>query len=230
MFKHTMRLLIVEDNIRLAGLMAKLVGDHGLTADIAGSIDEAQTALGLVDYDVVLLDLSLPDGDGQRLLAAIRQKQCHPYVLVVTARGDVVTRVQALNAGADDYIVKPFSDDELIARIRAVGRRSRQIRNATVSIGNIQLDTESLTLTVSGRVVTLPRREMSVLSALLAHQGRVLRKEKLEQSVYSLDNEVTANAVEAAVSRLRRRLEAEGASVELVAMRGIGYILTERAA
>lgn len=225
-----MRLLIVEDNVRLAGLMAKLLGDHGLTADIAGSIDEAHAALGLVDYDVVLLDLSLPDGDGQDILAAIRQKQCHAYVLVVTARGDVVTRVQTLNAGADDYIVKPFSDEELIARIRAVGRRSRQIRDAIVSVGNVELDSESLTLTIGGRVITPSRRELSVLSALLAQQGRVLRKEKLEQAVYSLDNEVTANAVEAAVSRLRRRLEAEGATVDLVAMRGIGYILTEREA
>lgn len=225
-----MRLLIVEDNIRLATLMAKLVADHGLTADIAGSIDEAHTALGFVDYDVVLLDLSLPDGDGQDILAAIRQNQCHAYVLVVTARGDVVTRVQALNAGADDYIVKPFSDDELIARIRAVGRRSRQIRDAIVSVGNVQLDTESLTLTVAGRMVTLSRREMSVLSALIGQHGRVLPKEKLEQAIYSLDIEVTANAVEAAVSRLRRRLDAEGATVDLVAMRGIGYILTERAA
>jgi len=225
-----MRLLIVEDNVRLATLMAKLVGNHGLTADIAGSIDEARAALGFVDYDVVLLDLSLPDGDGQDILAATRQNQCHAYVLIVTARGDVVTRVQALNAGADDYIVKPFSDDELIARIRAMGRRSRQIRDAIVSVGNVQLDTESFTLTVAGRLVTLSRREMSVLSALLGRHERVLPKEKLEQAIYSLDMEVTANAVEAAVSRLRRRLDAEGATVELVAMRGVGYILTERAA
>jgi DNA-binding response OmpR family regulator len=225
-----MRLLIVEDNVRLATLMAKLVGDHGLTEDIAGSIDEARTALGFVDYDVVLLDLSRPDGDGQDILAVTRQNQCHAYVLVVTARGDVVTRVQALNAGADDYIVKPFSDDELIARIRAVGRRSRQIRDAIVSVGNVQLDTESFTLTIAGRLVTLSRRELSVLSALLGRHRRVLPKEKLEQAIYSLDIEVTANAVEAAVSRLRRRLDAEGATVDLVAMRGIGYILTERVA
>ena len=113
-----MRLLIVEDNERLAGLMLKLVADHGLIADAVGTVDEARTALGFVDYDVVLLDLSLPDGDGRDVLNAIRQSHSHIFVLVVTARDDVVTRVQALNAGADDYIVKPFSDDELIARIR----------------------------------------------------------------------------------------------------------------
>lgn len=225
-----MRLLIVEDNVRLASLTAKLMAAHGLTADIAGSVDEAHTAVSLVDYDLVLLDLSLPDGDGQDILTTIRQKQSHAYVLVVTARGDIVTRVQTLNAGADDYIVKPFSDDELIARIRAVGRRSRQIRDAIVSIGNVTLNTESLTLTIAGRVVTFSRRELSVLCALLNQHGRVLPKEKLEQSVYSFDSEVTANAVEAAVSRLRRRLETEGATVDLISMRGIGYILSERAA
>lgn len=223
-----MRLLIVEDNERLAGLMAKLVADHGLVADIASTVVEARTALGLVDYDVVLLDLSLPDGDGRDVLNAIRKSHCNVFVLVVTARGDVVTRVQALNAGADDYIVKPFSDDELVARIRAVGRRSRQMREETMSLGNICFDKDSLTLTVDGRPVAMTRRELGVLSALMAQRGRVLRKEKLEHAIYSLDNEVTANAIEAAVSRLRRRLETEGATVDLVAMRGIGYILSER--
>lgn len=224
-----MRLLIVEDNERLASLMVKLVTDSGQTADAVSGIEEARAALAVVDYDIVLLDLSLPDGDGRDILNAIRQSQNNVYVIVVTARGDVVSRVQALNAGADDYIVKPFSDDELIARIRAVGRRTRQIRDEILSAGNISLNTDSLTLTVAGRIVAIPRRELCVLSALMGRQGRVLRKEKLEQAVYSLDQEVTANAVEAVISRLRRRLDAEGATVDLVAMRGIGYLLAERA-
>lgn len=223
-----MRLLIVEDNARLAALIAKLVADNGHGADIAASVEEAHAALALVDYDVVLLDLSLPDGDGRDILNAIRQRQSHVFVLIVTARGDVISRVEALNAGADDYIVKPFSDDELVARIRAVRRRARQIQDEILSAGNVQLDTGSLTLTIDGHVVSMPRRELSVLSALLSQPGRVLRKERLERAVYTLESDVTTNAVEAAVSRLRRRLDAEGATLELVAMRGIGYILTER--
>lgn len=224
-----MRLLIVEDNVRLAGLLAKLMADNGQAADVAAGVDEARAALALVDYDVVLLDLSLPDGDGRDILNTIRQGQSNAFVLVVTARGDVINRVQALNAGADDYIVKPFSDDELMARIRAVRRRPRQIQDEILCAGNICLDTGSLTLTVGGRAVSLTRRELSVLSAFLSQPGRVLSKEKLERAIYALGSEVTGNAVEAAVSRLRRRLEAEGATVDLVAMRGIGYILTERA-
>ena len=223
-----MRILIVEDNARLAGLMAKLMVDAGQVVDSVGTVDEARAALAVVDYDVVLLDLSLPDGDGRDILNAIRQSQNNAFVLIVTARGDVVNRVQALNAGADDYIVKPFSDDELIARVRAIGRRPRQMRNEILSAGNIRLDTGSLTLTVGEQVVVVPRRELTALSALLAEQGRVLRREDLEKAIYSLESSVTGNAVEAAVSRLRRRLEVANATVEIVAMRGIGYILTER--
>lgn len=224
-----MRLLIVEDNSRLAALIAKLVAEKGYGTDIASSVEEAHAALALVDYDVVLLDLSLPDGDGRDILNAIRRRQSHAFVLVVTARGDVINRVEALNAGADDYIVKPFSDDELVARIRAVRRRAHRIQDEILSAGNVRFDTGSLTLTIDGRAVAMPRRELSVLSALLSQPGRVLRKERLERAVYTLESDVTTNAVEAAVSRLRRRLEAEGASLELIAMRGIGYILAERA-
>ncbi len=226
-----MRLLIIEDNARLATLMVKLLADNGHIVDAAGGVEEARAALSLVDYDIVLLDLSLPDGDGRDVLNAIRcsQSDSDAVVFVVTARSDVVNRVQVLNAGADDYIVKPFSDDELIARVRALGRRSRQIRDNVLTAGNIRLDTGSLTLTVAGRAVAIPRRELSVLSALLSQQGRVLRREKLDAAVYSLGSEVTDNAVEAAVSRLRRRLEVAGATVAIVAMRGIGYLLTERA-
>lgn len=225
-----MRILIVEDNARLAGLMAKLMADAGQVVDSVGTVDEARAALAVVGYDVVLLDLSLPDGDGRDILNAIRQSQNSAFVLIVTARGDVVSRVQTLNAGADDYIVKPFSDDELIARVRAIGRRPRQMRNEILAAGNVRLDTGSLTLTIGEQIVIIPRRELNALSALLARQGRVLRREELEQAIYSLDRGVSGNAVEAAISRLRKRLEAAEASVEIMAMRGIGYVLTERTA
>jgi DNA-binding response OmpR family regulator len=223
-----MRLLVVEDNARLASLIAKLMADNGQVADIAGGVEEARAALSLVDYDIVLLDMSLPDGDGRDILNEIRQNHSDSFVLVVTARGDVVDRVQALNAGADDYIVKPFSDDELVARIRALGRRPHQIKDDILTAGNVRFDTGSLSLSVAGQSISLPRRELSVLSVLLSQRGRVLRREKLEKAVYSLDSEVSDNAVEAAVSRLRRRLNAAGATVDIIAMRGIGYVLAEQ--
>ncbi len=224
-----MRTLIVEDNVRLAALMSELLTANGNVVDVSASVDEARTALRLVEYDLVLLDLSLPDGDGRDVLNAIRQSQSNAFVLVVTARSDVVDRVHVLNAGADDYIVKPFSDDELLARVHAISRRPRQITGGVLLLGNVQLDTQAMRLTVAGQPVSVPRRELSVLSALMSQQGRILSREKLDSAVYSLADEVSDNAVEAAISRLRRRLEVSGATVDIVAMRGIGYILKEHA-
>lgn len=222
-----MRVLVVEDNARLGSLIAKLLRDDGHTVDLAATVEEARSALTVAEHEVVLLDLSLPDGDGRDVLDLMRRSGGSALVLVVTARSDIVDRVQALNSGADDYIVKPFSDDELIARVRALGRRSRPMRENVLSAGNVSLDTESMTLAIAGRPVAIPRRELLVLSALLAQQGKVLPREKLDNAVYSLDSPVTTNAVEAAVSRLRKRLDEAGATVKVTAMRGIGYILTE---
>jgi DNA-binding response OmpR family regulator len=225
-----MRLLIVEDNDRLASLMAKLMTAHGHTVDVAATVDEACAACRIVEYDVVVLDLTLPDGDGREVLNFIRNGKGAALVLVVTAQDDIVSRVQVLNAGADDYIVKPVDDDELIARVRALGRRGREIREEVLALGNVRLDTASLSLTVDGRLVGIPPREFSALATLMASVGQVLRREKLERAVYSFGAEVSVNAVEATVSRLRRRLEAASASIEIVAMRGIGYVLVERLA
>ncbi|WP_082734651.1 response regulator transcription factor [Novosphingobium sp. CCH12-A3] len=225
-----MRLLIIEDSERLAALMAKILTDSGHVVDVAENLDMAHTSIKTVEYDVVILDLSLPDGDGREVLDNLRQNKHNALVLVATARGDVFSRVQALDAGADDYIVKPVDGDELIARVRALSRRARQIQSEQLTFGNVCLDQVSLTLTVGGRLVSISPRELSALSALMKCQGRVLRREKLEQAIYAFDDEVTDNAIEATISRLRRRLDSLAATIEIVAMRGIGYVLTERAA
>lgn len=225
-----MRLLVVEDSERLASLMARILTDSGHVVDVAENLDMAHTSIKAVEYDVVILDLSLPDGDGREILDSLRQNKHNVLVLVATARGDVFSRVQALDAGADDYIVKPVDGDELIARVRALSRRARQIQSEQLTFGNVCLDQVSLTLTVGGRLVSISPRELSALSALMKCQGRVLRREKLEQAIYAFDDEVTDNAIEATISRLRRRLDSLAATIEIVAMRGIGYVLTERTA
>ncbi len=222
-----MRLLIVEDNEKLATLMAKLLGDNLYSVDTVASIDDARAAIEMVDYDLILLDLSLPDGDGTEILRSLRRNGQATRILVATARGDVVQRVETLNDGADDYLVKPFSLDELLARIRALLRRPGETKQAVLTAGQLALDTESLTLRVTGNVTPLPRRELGVLLALLNNQGRLVPRRKLEEAVYSFDNEVTPNAIEAAVSRLRRRLDSLNAAVTITAMRGVGYILAE---
>lgn len=223
-----MRLLVVEDNEKLAALMKKLLSESGFAVDSVETADEAITALGVADYDLIVLDLSLPDKDGTVILKSLRQKGHGTPVLVATARADVTQRVQVLNLGADDYIVKPFSLDELLARVRALLRRPKQIAGSVLTLGNVVLDTAAMTLMVEGNPVELPRREFSVLATLMGANGKLVPRQKLEQTVYSFDNEVTPNAIEAAVSRLRKRLDAHGAGVDIAAMRGLGYILRER--
>ncbi len=221
-----MRLLVVEDNHRLAALMAKLLAENLFAVDVVETVDEAWAALKTVDYDVVLLDLSLPDGDGTEILRSLRRTGHATRILVATARADVVGRVEALNDGADDYLVKPFSLDELLARIRALLRRPSTTAQAVLSAGRLTLDVTSLTLCVDGEVTPLPRRELGVLMLLLANQGRLVPKQKIENATYSFDSEVTPNAIEASVSRLRRRLANLDAAVTITSMRGLGYILT----
>ncbi len=221
-----MRLLVVEDNHRLAALMAKLLAENLFAVDVVETVDEAWAALKTVDYDVVLLDLSLPDGDGTEILRSLRRTGHATRILVATARADVVGRVEALNDGADDYLVKPFSLDELLARIRALLRRPSTTAQAVLSAGRLTLDVTSLPLCVDGEVTPLPRRELGVLMLLLANQGRLVPKQKIENATYSFDSEVTPNAIEASVSRLRRRLANLDAAVTITSMRGLGYILT----
>src|SRR5262249_34799672 len=154
-----------------AKLMAGLLADNMLTADVVSGVEEARAAVEVVDYDLILLDLSLPDGDGAEILRSLRREGRATRILVVTARADVVQRVEALNDGADDYLVKPFSLDELLARIRALLRRPSSTVAPVLSAGNLTLDTASLTLRVRGEVTPLPRRELGVLVSLLRQRG-----------------------------------------------------------
>lgn len=226
-----MRLLVIEDNEKLASLMKKLLSDNAFAVDAVPTAEEGKAALDVADYDLIVLDLSLPDQDGNELLRSLRRAGHGIPVLVATARADIIQRVQTLNEGADDYLVKPFSLDELLARVRALLRRPRQVAQTVLTAGNLELDREAMTLRIDGKPVPdLSRREFAVLATLLGQKGKLLPRQKLEDAVYSFDTEVTPNAIEAAVSRLRRRLEARNASVAITAMRGLGYILSEREA
>jgi DNA-binding response OmpR family regulator len=221
------KLLMIEDSPRLAGVMGKLLRDGGMTVDAVGTIGDARAALAFGGYDAILLDLSLPDGDGAELLRELRRAGDATPILVATARSEVTDRVALLNAGADDYLVKPFSLNELLARIRALLRRPPQTAPRVLAAGNLSLDTQSQALTVAAVPLELPRLELRILTALLARPGQLLPRARLEQAVYSMDAEVTPNAIEAAISRLRRRLEGAGATVAITAMRGLGYVLAE---
>lgn len=223
-----MRILVVEDHERVAALMHRLLARSGFVVDAVASVGEAEAAMAVARYDALVLDLSLPDEDGAALLRRLRRAGHGVPVVVATARENLQDRINLLNEGADDYLVKPFSLDELLARLRAVLRRTPEPRSKTLKFGNIVFETEGQRVRIGDANVDMTRRELAVLGTLLRNQGRVLSREALEQSVYTLDDEVSPNAIEAVVSRLRRRLEERGASASIVVMRGLGYMLSDR--
>ena len=208
--------------------MAKRLVEQRYVVDTVATVGAALAALKLGDFDLILLDLSLPDGDGRDILRDLRRGRGGARILVATARADVVQRIEVLDEGADDYLVKPFSVDELLARVRALLRRPSTTARHLISAGELTLDTASHTVCVGGEPIVLSRRELAVLASLLSNHGLLVSRQKLENAVYSFDNDVTPNAIEAVISRLRRRLDSLGAAVSITAMRGLGYILAER--
>lgn len=224
-----MRALLVEDEPELARLVAAEAASLGFSVDAVASVGAARIAICIGSYALVLLDRRLPDGDALRLIPEIRARQPETGVLVISALGDVPDRVAGLDAGADDYIGKPFHADELRARMRSVLRRPAQARQLQpVSCGGIEYDIGSRQITVHGKPLLLRRREASLLGALMRRAHRVVQRETLIREVYGFDEEPSANTLEAHVSRLRRRLEDCGAGVVVHPVRGIGYLIDDR--
>ena len=221
-----MRLLVIEDNRRLAALIGKGCEKAGFAVDACHDLDTARAALGTARYDVAVLDLGLPDGDGLDLLSSVRKAGNELPVLVLTARDTVGARVEGLNAGADDYLLKPFAMEELVARLRALLRRPGQALGRTLVAGNVEFDTVAREVSVAGASIAFSRRETDLLEILLRRQGRVVAKEAIEESLYAFDDEVSSNTIEVAVHRLRKRMGEAGANVEVHTLRGIGYLLS----
>jgi len=210
--------------------MREMISDHlverGFTVDAVGRAEDAYAALAVASYDALVLDLGLPDADGMQLLKEARACTVrHLPTLIVTARDALDDRTRGLNAGADDYIVKPFELVELEARLRAVLRRPGVREDIVLSYGPLALDTVSREASVRGVLLDLSRREAALLEELLRAAGRIVVKDTLEDRLYALDRSVTANALEAIVSRLRKKLAAAHASVRIDTKRGVGYRL-----
>jgi DNA-binding response OmpR family regulator len=220
-----MRLLVIEDEDRLAGILKSKLGDVGFTVDIAGSAADANAAIELVNYDAAVLDLGLPDGNGLAVVATARSIGKTLPILILTARDAVEDRVAGLNAGADDYLTKPFALDELVARIKALLRRPGGVLGITLEAGNLRLDTVGRELTVAGRPVHLSRRELAILEQMLRRFGRTVPKAVLEEKLYGIDEEPDSNTIPVHVHHLRRQLQAAGANLAIHTIRGVGYIL-----
>lgn len=220
-----MRLLLIEDNDRLAEFVAKGLRSGGFVVDRVADIAEADAALRAVDYKAAVVDRRLPDGDGLQLVRTLRNRGSGLPVLMLTARDGVADRVDGLNAGADDYLLKPFAMEELVARLRALLRRPGEALGVTLACGDLHFDTVSREVQVAGRRLRVPRRETEMLERLLRRAGHVVSKRTLEEGLYGFGEETSSNSVEVIVSRLRKRLQEGASGVTIHTLRGIGYLL-----
>lgn len=225
-----MTILIVEDNNGLGAAIAQALGAARYRVDWRRSIDAALEPAFDPGTDLIILDRGLPDGDGLEFLRQLRAEGIGVSVIVISERGSIPDRVAGLDAGADDYLVKPFAFAELVARCRALLRRPRAIEMEPVRLGNLLLRPDTLELSVHGNPLTISRREGQLLVALLRRGGRVCTRAYLEAALYDAAAAVSPNALETSISRLRSALIGANASVELKTVRGVGYALTERAA
>ncbi|MFZ2490854.1 MAG: response regulator [Thermoanaerobaculia bacterium] len=216
-----MRLLLIEDDELLGdGVRAGLV-QRGHAVDWATDGEEGLAAIDAADYDVVVLDLGLPKVSGLQILGRMRLDGKATPVLILTARDTVSERVAGLDAGADDYLVKPFDLEELLARLRALGRRSSGRTEPLLRHGPVVVDSGAHTVTKDGEPLDLSPREFAVLEELLEHAGHVLSRERLEEKLYGWNDEIASNAIEVHIHHLRRKLGADF----IRTIRGVGYMI-----
>ena len=221
-----MRVLIVEDSDPLRESLRTGLVDEGFAVDVA-----ADGMLGLSyarnnPYDVLVLDLMLPKLDGMSVLSGLRGKQDRPHVLVLTARDRVEDRVRGLNAGADDYLVKPFAFQEFLARVHALVRRRYEERSPLVQVGELAVDVVARRATIAGNAVDLTAREYALLEYLALRKGHTVHREEIEDHIYGVNKLPSSNAVDSAVCLLRSKLGATGKDL-IRTRRGQGYVLEE---
>lgn len=220
-----MRELLVEDNPVLADGVSRAFALAGLTLDHASDLSSARLFLRDYAVDIVLLDLTLPDGDGMTLLGEMREQDDKTPVLILTARDAVRDRVSGLDRGADDYLTKPFALDELMARARALVRRKGGGIDAKITVGPLTIDTAARLARLEQEELDLPRREFACLSILATNANSVVSKDALISALYDNVDPPTPNAIEVVISRIRKRLN--HSAIELRTVRGVGYMLLE---
>jgi len=216
-----MRILLVEDDIPLSEAVCGWLRAKAFVVDAVPSLVQAAAALRVTCYAAVLLDLHLEDGDGLSLLPQIRTLQERPIVIALTARDQVSDRIRGLDAGADDYLIKPYDPAELLARLRAVERRRSATKTALLTLGNLQIDLAESWVRHAGRSVTLTQKEWALLRVLASRPGRTFNRETLQDALYGWEDETDSNTLEVFISRLRRKLGRE----RIETLRGLGYRL-----
>lgn len=221
------RILLIEDHVRMARLIHKGLVAAGIGVDVADRIDAAWTAVQQMSYQALVLDRGLPDGDGLVLLQRLRNASIRIPCLVLTARDALHDRVEGLDAGADDYLPKPFAMDEMVARVRALLRRPVEFRPLDPSHGDLTLHSAASVLCCGDERATLAPAEIHIMLLLLRKHEEVVRRNALEAAAWGLSEAVTPNALDVALHRIRRKLVAIGSRQRIVNVRGLGYALRE---
>jgi DNA-binding response OmpR family regulator len=219
------KLLVIEDTAKLGAAIVEAMSRAQFTCELATNLREAQARVDGADYDLILLDLSLPDGDGLDFLRKLRAASVRTPVIVLTARGGLNDRISGLDDGADDYLVKPFELNEMVSRCRAILRRTDRAMADSFKVGKLLFDQRSGMVSAEGHPTPLPRRDSQLLAALMRRHGKVCTRKHLEEAVYEPNTDVSTNALEASIYRLRAFLTAAKAGVEVRTVRGVGYVL-----
>ena len=224
-----MRLLLIEDDLELANGLVNSLAQSNYAVDAVHTGQAATEACKTTAYELLILDLGLPDEDGLSVLRRLRRQGVAAPVIILTARYDLQDRISGLDAGGDDYLPKPFALGELEARIRALLRRgSSSGASLTLGFGDLMLDPAARIATVHDQELMLTAREMAVLELLLRRQGRIISKQQIIESLYTWASDINPSSIEVFVSRLRRKLEDAGAGVGIRMLRGLGYRLEQQ--
>ncbi|MGO4906969.1 response regulator transcription factor [Pseudorhodobacter sp. W20_MBD10_FR17] len=222
-----MRIVLVEDHQSLARGIRNALQDQGHAVDWLADGEDAVAFLSAEGADLAIIDVNLPGMSGFEIVRRIRSVGKVIPVIMLTARGELSDRIEGLDAGADDYLVKPFEMMELTARIRALARRRPDFQKGTVRIGALEFDRAARQVSGPSGVIDLPRRELALFECLLDHTGRIVSKDRIADTLYGVGSDVEPNAVELLISRLRRKLA--GAGVTIRTARGLGYLMDDEA-
>lgn len=220
-----MRVLVVEDAKDMNRLIVKTLTRAGYSVDGCYNGEEALDFLAGAEYDAILLDVMMPKMDGYALLEKLRSQGMDTPVLFLTARDAISDRVKGLDLGADDYLVKPFDFEELLARIRAMTRKKAGKRSNVFTLGDLQVDAQSHTVTRGGQEINLLAKEFTILEYMIRNQGTVLSREQLENQIWNYERSGSSNNIDVYISKLRKKIDGEGQSRLLHTIRGVGWVL-----
>jgi DNA-binding response OmpR family regulator len=226
-YLETMRLLVIEDYEPVRQALVQGLSEAGFAVDATGDGEEGLWFAKTGEYDVVLLDLMLPGVDGLTILRRLRERSDLAHVLILSAKDTLDDRLEGLNLGADDYLVKPFALKEVIARVRSLVRRKYGTKSPVFQIGDLEIDTGSQTVQREGQAIVLTSREYAILEFLAHCQGEVVTRTRIWEHVYDFHAEPNSNVIDVHVGQLRKKLEVEGRSRLIQTRRGAGYVLQE---